>query len=192
MSDYKEVYFDEKYDHAPVALPGGPVVLPGGPGLSVGSHNEYNPWKVLFSLSWRQILPGMSMNRDGKILTNNGKILKDVEVVYIFDFWTDSGHCDCIIWQFEVNNKKFNITQGKEALAEFFVNGIGQDTPSTLYIALKWQVGHWPPEVNTANIKIVERTFNEERSLENYMLSKEFRNVIAMNIKDQKVIFSKV
>jgi hypothetical protein len=193
MSEWKEPYFDEQYTVEHGGDGDGDRVIIGGPSGSYKSGGVgENIWATLFSLSWKQTIPGITREpKYGKMLTYDGKILKNVEAVYVFDFFTDSGHSDCIVRQFEVNNKKFNPEQSQEDLAEFFVNGIGKDSPLTLYIALKWQGGHWPPEVNTANIKIVERTFNEQRSLQNYMLKKEFRNVIAMNIKNQKVIFSK-
>jgi hypothetical protein len=166
-------------------------------GAGGGSGAKEKIWKTLATLRWSCLLPGVLKSpSSGKILKHAGKCLKSVnfscalriEIGIIEEY---AEHLDCVIIEYISNGQKFNMSETDAVAENFFSKAYVENLDSELELSVKWQRGHYPLSISSVGLRVVDEN-SVYGELNNVGLTKKFRKMCMIAIKNRKMNFIKI
>ena len=145
-------------------------------------------WKALLSLTYKFKNPKILTNARKQILKHNGKILKKSSGTIALNVYAsvgfDDSHIDCLLCECMIDGQIYNASETKKVSEIFFNNGF--NGTCLLTIRIKWQAGHYPPEINSAKFKVVDWN-GREYETGFFALNKEYGNVINISLNGNRL-----
>ncbi len=153
---------------------------------------EGNVWIKITDFIWGFQF-GEILKYKGRILKQNGRIQCGMDGRMGFEIWgtvgdlSKSSHVSCVLLNYIINGKSFNMKENDIAAENFFKFGMS-DNVSNGILQIKFQGGHHPPEIDMVKLKF--KKLNKEEIITGWIkLDKTFSNAKKMTFQNGLLSF---